>query len=359
MPFQRRARFVVENGTGRPIEALYYNIELVRGVRLPSCFATFHAWWHRDPRTAARAPHLILAARGRGALVGVSLNAQSYAKNLSFLEGDEIYAADGERRGQGTGTEDYFNSGWYFDEGTYAGPYTGLIIKDDTLGRVAAYRWHVPDPVPFRDPLLPAIPLGAVSVRDSVRLEAQVRHLPAAIAALPVRVWATDWHIVGPFPSPRVPGKEISPALDSALGPERSTDLAASYLGANGQSVHWRRVTVGPDGRVRLTRMFKPADWVLAYGAAFLYSPRGGPTTLLLGADDGHVLWVNGKRVSERQGRHTSEPDDVAIPVRLRVGWNRVLVKVANLDGGWAFQLRAADPDGVLRWGAGPAGEAR
>jgi hypothetical protein len=65
-------------------------------------------------------------------------------------------------------------------------------------------------------------------------------------------------------------------------------------------------------------------------------------------------LWVNGERVSERQGRHTSEPDDVAIPVRLEAGWNRVLVKVANLDGGWAFQLRAADPDGVLRWGAGP-----
>jgi len=36
----------------------------------------------------------------------------------------------------------------------------------------------------------------------------------------------------------------------------------------------------------------------------------------------------------------------------LKKGWNRVLVKVANLDGGWAFQLRAADPDGVLRWGA-------
>jgi hypothetical protein len=29
-----------------------------------------------------------------------------------------------------------------------------------------------------------------------------------------------------------------------------------------------------------------------------------------------------------------------------------VLLKVANLDGGWAFQLRAADPDGVLRWSA-------
>jgi len=72
----------------------------------------------------------------------------------------------------------------------------------------------------------------------------------------------------------------------------------------------------------------------------------------LVGADDAHVLWVNGAKVSERQGRHTSEPDDVAVPVDLRKGWNWALLRVANLDGAWAFQLRAADPDGVLRWSA-------
>ena len=80
-----------------------------------------------------------------------------------------------------------------------------------------------------------------------------------------------------------------------------------------------------------------------------------GRATLLLGADDAHAPWVNGAKVSERQGRHTSDPDDVAVPVTLRKGWNRVLLKVANLDGGcWAFQLRAADPDGLLRWSTVP-----
>ena len=118
--------------------------------------------------------------------------------------------------------------------------------------------------------------------------------------------------------------------------------------------MRWRTAKADPDGRVRLTRVFQPRDWVLAYGETFLYSPNERQTTLLLGADDGHVLWVNGRRVSERQGRHTSEPDDLAVPVALRAGWNRVLIKVANLDGGWAFQLRAADPRGDLRWSAHP-----
>jgi hypothetical protein len=26
------------------------------------------------------------------------------------------------------------------------------------------------------------------------------------------------------------------------------------------------------------------------------------------------------------------------------------MLKVADLDGGWAFQMRAADPEGNLRW---------
>jgi hypothetical protein len=52
-----------------------------------------------------------------------------------------------------------------------------------------------------------------------------------------------------------------------------------------------------------------------------------------------------------------SQADDVAVLVQLRRGWNTVLLKDANLDGGWAFQIRAADPEGVLRWSARPLGE--
>ncbi len=444
MPFKRHARIVAVNGTGRPIDAFYYNIDLVTGVALPRTVETLHAWWHRDPRTTAKTPHLIVDARGSGNFVGMSLDVQSAAKNLSFLEGDEIFTVDGQKRGQGTGTEDYFNSGWYFDEGTYAGPYHGLIIKDDTLGRTAAYRWHIADRIPFHrsykmeiehgdqnsevadyatmaywyqtEPHAPLPPLPppdqrrvrpvgipmeavlidsirpqskgattvlairvprpdryravlypsasapgpltpivqpAVAVRDSLRVSV-TGLLPAAVEPRPTRTWATDWNVVGPFPNPKVPGHDSSSALNRPYGPERNPDVRASYAGMGGATLRWRRATASPDGRVRLNRIFKPTDWVLAYGEAYLYSPAAGAATLLLGADDGHVLWVNGKKVSERQGRHTSEPDDLAVPVQLERGWNRVLIKVANLDGGWAFQLRAADPDGVLRWSTTP-----
>jgi len=454
MPFRRHARIVVDNGTGRPVDAFYYNIDLLTDVSLPRDVATFHAWWHRDPRTTHRTPHLVVQASGRGGgeFVGLSLNVESYAKNLSFLEGDEIWTVDGERRGQGTGTEDYFNSGWYFDEGTYAAAFHGLIVKDDTAGRIAAYRWHIPDPVPFRDSIrvelehgteneevadyatmaywyqaephapLPPLPppgerlvqrvkipptavlaesvqvrrngalttvavpvprpdryalrvyvsgpppdqlvlppLAAGTVTASTTAAASVRlaagQTPVAAEATPLRRWALEWNVVGPFPSPRQGASEISAALDSVYGPERDPSLAASYSGPAGSRLRWKRAAAAPDGQVRLKPLFTPNDWVAIYAVAFLYSPTARPATLLLGADDAHQLWLNGALVSKRQGRHVSQADDVAVLVQLRRGWNTVLLKDANLDGGWAFQIRAADPEGVLRWSARPLGE--
>ena len=73
---------------------------------------------------------------------------------------------------------------------------------------------------------------------------------------------------------------------------------------------------------------------------------------LLEAYHSGMKVWVNGELVSTRQGRNISVADQMVVPVTLTAGWNRVLLKVADLDGGWAFHLRAADPSGELRWSA-------
>jgi len=182
MPFRKHARIVVENGTGRTIDAFYYNIDLVESDDLPSDQATFHAWWHRDPRTTSSTPHRVLEAAGRGYFVGLSLNAESHNGRLWFLEGDEIFTVDGEFRGQGTGTEDYFNGGWYFDQGAFTAPFHGVVVKDDTLSRIAAYRWHVPDPIPFE---------------DSIRIELEHGHANGEVADYATMAY---WYQVNPTP---------------------------------------------------------------------------------------------------------------------------------------------------------------
>ncbi len=56
------------------------------------------------------------------------------------------------------------------------------------------------------------------------------------------------------------------------------------------------------------------------------------------------------------RGRHISIADEIEVPVRLRRGWNRVLLKPADPDGGWALMLRVADPTGELTWSARAGG---
>lgn len=171
-----------------------------------------------------------------------------------------------------------------------------------------------------------------------------------AVELVPVRKWATEWMVVGPFPNPQRVGTEYSPALDSVYGPEVDPELARSYPGVDGRRVTWRRIQGDTTGYIRLNPHFQPNDHVAAYAQAFLFTPLEGDVHLLLGADDGHQLWINGELVSSRQGRNISVADDLDVRVHLNRGWNRVLLKVADLDGGWAFQLRAADPTGTLRW---------
>ena len=151
MPFGKRARIEVVNETGEEIYAFYYQIGVYRLEEpLPAGTAYFHARWRRDIRTETPGNYVALDAEGKGRFVGLHFNGQSYDRDLFYLEGDEMIYVDGEEAPSvhGTGLEDYFNSGWYFKDGTFDAAYHGLVLMD-TLGRVTAYRHHWPDPIPF------------------------------------------------------------------------------------------------------------------------------------------------------------------------------------------------------------------
>jgi hypothetical protein len=153
MPFERSARIEITNETRQEIDGFLYQIDYQKFEgALESDVAYFHAQWNRSIRTNYDSNFVLLRAEGKGHLVGVNLNIQSYDGKLAFLEGDEMIYVDGEKRPsvQGTGTEDFFSGGWYFSQGEFSGPYGGLIYKNDSLGQVAAYRHHILDPVPFK-----------------------------------------------------------------------------------------------------------------------------------------------------------------------------------------------------------------
>jgi hypothetical protein len=151
MPFRRRARVTIENRSSVVLDRFYYNIDVETYPRLPDSLLYFHAQFRRTS-TRAGQPVLLLDAAGRGHYVGTVLSMQPRrGRAMWYLEGNERVFIDGEQTPSvlGTGTEDYFSSGWYFDTGPYSAPYHGATIKDSLSGRVSAYRWHIEDPIPF------------------------------------------------------------------------------------------------------------------------------------------------------------------------------------------------------------------
>jgi hypothetical protein len=149
MPFHKSARWTLTNGSGRPIDSFYYNIDFTALDSLPAGTRHFHAQFRRENPTTPGTNYTILDTAGEGHYVGTALFMAGRA--LYFLEGNEMVYVDGGAKPaiEGTGTEDYFCSGWYFDRGVYSAPYHGVIIKDEKRSRVSAYRWHVEDAIPF------------------------------------------------------------------------------------------------------------------------------------------------------------------------------------------------------------------
>ncbi len=104
-----------------------------------------------------------LFGKGRGHYVGTLFateGTKGYMGWPGWLEGDEHFIMDGELRAHGTGSEDYFNSGYYAIEGRLDGPgalpiHGWPVYKHGDDGpvetRAVAYRWHIMDVHPFEE----------------------------------------------------------------------------------------------------------------------------------------------------------------------------------------------------------------
>ncbi|GGK46126.1 MULTISPECIES: DUF2961 domain-containing protein [Flavobacteriaceae] len=105
-------------------------------------------------------PFLWLDAKGEGQYIGTFLMTEAKTHGEEYLpvwlEGDEVFVCDGEMRIHGTGTEDYFNCGWYGVVGRLnksgSFPLHGFPEYEmNEIGKASAYRWHLLDPIPFKD----------------------------------------------------------------------------------------------------------------------------------------------------------------------------------------------------------------
>ncbi len=138
-PFRGTMRILYEPGGPEPEELAY-----------------FHAAYFEQVPTEEGMYFPLLNTEGMGHYLGVLLVTEGTNVEPGWLEGDEVFETDEEMVIHGTGTEDYFNCGWYCVTNRLDGPGTlplhgfPVFHRDGDRFHAAAYRWHVADPVPYR-----------------------------------------------------------------------------------------------------------------------------------------------------------------------------------------------------------------
>ena len=158
----------MENRSEKEV-VLYYQIDYAL-TKIPHDAAYFHAEFRRENPLKYKEPYTIVdGIKGKGQYVGTYLSHGAFSPGW-WGEGEIKFYIDGDTGFPticGTGEEDYFNGSYGFemrkdDEGRdmytpFTSPYSGFYyVKGefgDYLSRVGEYRWHITDPVRFKENL--------------------------------------------------------------------------------------------------------------------------------------------------------------------------------------------------------------
>ena len=165
MPFRQSVAVALHNTTASPILIDAALVEYEPGsFDDEMCQLRVHT--HTNVKAPGQIYHPILSVAGRGHYVGTLLYIEQDSHSFSFLEGDDVITVDGAYTLYGTGLEDAFNGGYYYNwvavqddepEGpkpqAATRPLNGILYvhREDGVAHARAdqYRWHIADRIPF------------------------------------------------------------------------------------------------------------------------------------------------------------------------------------------------------------------
>src|SRR5512132_2410770 len=147
-----------------------------------------------------------------------------------------------------------------------------------------------------------------------------------------------DWLVLGTFPNPDAAQRLSQDYLQGE----------ASVAPRGGEFFQGRRWVLyhAPIDYLNLRSpdlAFQPVENCAAYAAIFVQSPDEQPVHLLVGSDDAVAVWCNGNRVHFLEVHRGIQLDNDTVATILHKGWNTILFKVANADGGFALSARFGD----------------
>ncbi len=112
----------------------------------------------------------------------------------------------------------------------------------------------------------------------------------------------------------------------------------------------WQKVINKEDAYLDFTKVLEPDSFGVAYALVYVESPRKYSTQLGVGSNDGVRVWLNDKSVHNNPILRPASPNEDIIPVTLKKGWNKILIKVDQAGLSWGLYLSLPDPDKILRF---------
>jgi hypothetical protein len=169
MPFNRSATIELlyrktqgSNTDPITISSRVYHLPQARNTAQEGKFYTF---WNHQASVPQGQPHVLLNTTGKGHYVGTALQTRGLEPGMTgFFEGDDSTVVDGQMTMHGTGSEDYFNGGWYamMDrwDGPLSLPLSGALDYNLAMSRTGGYRLFLTDKIPFTRSIFHSIEHG-------------------------------------------------------------------------------------------------------------------------------------------------------------------------------------------------------
>lgn len=169
MPYSKKARLSLVYEKRQDINQSKVEVKArvfyTKDAQNPEKEGRLYSIWRREINPKEFEPYLFADIKNRGHYIGIIHIAQALRPGMTlFFEGDDSTVVDNKLRMHGTGSEDYYNGGWYalldrWDRGVSL-PIHGSLDYSLPMSRTGGYRFFMTDKVTFDKNLLVTIEHG-------------------------------------------------------------------------------------------------------------------------------------------------------------------------------------------------------
>jgi alpha-mannosidase len=148
-------------------------------------------------------------------------------------------------------------------------------------------------------------------------------------SALKAQVYTgiSQWLVAGSFCDKSLTDQHAKSFFSEAVAAPKAGEMAGTNL--------WKII---PNHTLDFTATgFADNGNAAAYAFAYIYSKEDQLAAILLGSDDGNIVWLNGLKVWEKVAKRPMLENEDRIEVQLSKGYNRLLIKIDQGDGGWGM----------------------